>query len=100
MIVVIARAKIRPEKRDGFLAAASACVETSRAESGNIAYDVYESATETNAFVVLERWKSHEDNRAHLQSAHTQDFLRAMAQSVAEMPRIEAITPAKIDMLA
>jgi len=100
MIVVIARAKIRPEKRDGFLAAASACVETSRAESGNIAYDVYESATETNSFVVLERWKSHEDNRAHLQSAHTQTFLRAMAQSVAEMPRIEAITPAKIDMIA
>ena len=51
MIVVIARAKIRPEKRDGFLAAAAVCVETSRAESGNLAYDVYESATETNAFV-------------------------------------------------
>ena len=49
MIVVIARAKIRPEKRDGFLAAAAVCVETSRAESGNMAYDVYESATETNA---------------------------------------------------
>ena len=35
MIVVIARAKIRPEKRDGFLSAAAVCVEKSRAESGN-----------------------------------------------------------------
>ncbi len=100
MIVVIARAKIRPQMRDGFLGAAAICVEASRKEAGNIAYDVYESATEANSFVVLERWKTHEENRAHLQSAHTQDFLRAMAQSVAEMPRIEAITPAKIDMIA
>jgi quinol monooxygenase YgiN len=30
MIVVIARAKIRPEKRDGFLAAAAACVAAAR----------------------------------------------------------------------
>ena len=41
MIVVIARAKIRPEKRDGFLAAAAVCVEKSRAESGHLAYAVY-----------------------------------------------------------
>ena len=100
MIFVLARAKIRPEKREDFLVAARTCVETTRMEDGNIAYDFYESATEANSFVFVERWKSHEANKAHLQSAHVQELLRIAAQCVSEMPRIEAITPAKIDMIA
>ena len=100
MIIVIARARIRPEKREEFLAAARTCVEATRLEAGNIAYDFYESATEANSFVFVERWKSHEVNRAHLQAPHTQELLRIAAQCVSEMPRIEAITPAKIDMIA
>jgi quinol monooxygenase YgiN len=100
MVIVIARAKIRPEKRDDFLAAAQACVAQTRGEDGNIAYDFYESATEPNRFIFVERWKTHEANRAHLQSAHVQALLQTAAECVSEMPTIEAITPGKIDMLA
>ena len=100
MIIVIARAFVRPEKRDEFLAAARNCVAESRKEPGNIAYDFYESQTEANRFVFVERWKSHEVNKTHLQSPHVQALLQTAAECVAEMPTIEAVTPAKIDMLA
>jgi quinol monooxygenase YgiN len=100
MVIVIARAFVRPEKRNAFLAAACACVAESRKEPGNIAYDFYESQTEVNRFIFVERWKTHEANKAHLQQAHVQALLQTAAECVAEMPTIEAITPAKIDMLA
>ena len=100
MIIVLARAFVRPEKRDDFLAAARISVSESRKEAGNIAYDFYESQTEANRFVFVERWKSHEANKAHLQQPHVQALLQTAAECVVEMPTIEAITPAKIDMLA
>ena len=100
MVIVIARAFVRPEKRDAFLAAARDCVALSRNDPGNIAYDVYESQTEANRFVFVERWKSHEANKVHLATPHVQALLQLAAECVAEMPTLEAITPAKIDMLA
>ncbi len=100
MILVISRLRIRPETRDDFLAAAQAALAPSRAEPGNMGYDISESLNEPNFFVVMERWKSHDDSRAHLQSAHAQELLRVMAQCAAEMPRIEAITPARVEMLS
>jgi quinol monooxygenase YgiN len=100
MIVVIARAFVRPDKREAFLTAARACVSESRKEPGNMAYDFYESATEANRFVFVERWKTHDANKLHLQQAHVQAMLQTAAECVAEMPTIEAITPARIDMLA
>lgn len=100
MVIVIARVMVRPDRRDDFLAAARNCVAETRLEAGNIAYDFFESATEPNRFVFVERWKSHEANKAHLQSGHVQTLLQLAAECVAEMPLIEAITPAKIDMIA
>jgi quinol monooxygenase YgiN len=100
MILVITRARIRAEQRETFLSAIEAVLAPTRLEAGNMGYDICESLTEPNYFVLMERWKSHGDSRAHLQSDHAQAFLRAMAQCVADMPRIEAITPAKIEMLS
>jgi quinol monooxygenase YgiN len=100
MVIVIARAFVRPDKRDAFLAAARLCVAETRQEPGNIAYDIYESQTEPNRFVFVERWKTHDANKAHLQTPHVRALLQTAAECVAEMPVIEAITPAKIDMLA
>jgi quinol monooxygenase YgiN len=100
MILVISRLRIRPETRTEFVAAIQAAVSPSRAEPGNMGYDISESMSEPNYFVLMERWKSHAESRAHLQSPHAQDLLRVMAQCAAEMPRIEAITPARVEMLS
>jgi quinol monooxygenase YgiN len=100
MILVISRLRVRPEKRDEFLSAAQAALAPTRAEAGNMGYDISESLSEPNFFVVMERWKTHADSRSHLQSSHAQELLRVMAQCAAEMPRIEAITPARVEMLS
>ncbi len=42
MIYVVATLTIKPETRADFIAAATACIQETRKEPGNIAYDLHE----------------------------------------------------------
>ena len=94
---VIATARIRPERREAFLAAAKACVEETRREAGCLRYDMHESVSEPNCFVFVEEWTSKEAIDAHFERPHTIAFLRIAAVSVVAAPVIEIVTPAKVD---
>ena len=71
MIYVVATLTIKPETRAEFIAAATACIEGTRKEPGNIAYDLHESVTDPAKMVFVEQWENaealvpHRGMRAH-----------------------------------
>ncbi len=98
MIFVVATLTVKPERRAELIAGARACVGETRKEAGNIAYDMHESVTEPTKMVFVEQWDNYEALAPHEASEHVRAFVRIVAKCLAAPPRIEIITPAKVDV--
>ncbi|PRS06208.1 antibiotic biosynthesis monooxygenase [Bacillus atrophaeus] len=75
MIVLQAYMKVKQEKREEFLAEAQSLLSHSRAEEGNVQYDLFEKVGEENTFVMLEQWKDEAAMKFHNETAHFQGFV-------------------------
>ena len=98
MIYVVATLTIKPETRAEFIAAATACIKETRKEPGNIAYDLHESVTDPAKMVFVEQWENAEVLVPHRSTEHMKAFGRIAAQCLTAPPKIEIITPAKVDV--
>lgn len=98
-VLVIARARIRPEARAKFLAAALECIAATRREHGCLAYDMHESVSQPNHFVFIECWEQREHVDLHMQQPHLKSFLIAAGACVESAPVIEVIVPRSVDRL-
>ncbi|AJI96097.1 putative quinol monooxygenase [Yersinia ruckeri] len=50
-------------------------IEPSRAESGNLQYDLHRDIDQPNTFVFFERWASEDAVQKHNKTAHFQQFV-------------------------
>jgi len=98
MIYVVATLNVKPETRAEFIAAATACIGETRKEAGNIAYDLHESVTDPAKMVFVEQWENAEALVTHRAAEHMKAFGRVAVKCFAEPPKIEIITPAKVDV--
>ena len=98
MISVVATLTIKPETRAEFIAAATACIEGTRKEPGNIAYDLHESVTDPAKMVFVEQWENAEALVPHRGAEHMKTFGRVAVKCMAAPPKIEVITPEKVDV--
>ena len=98
MIYVVATLTIKPETRADFIAAATACIKETRKEPGNIAYDLHESVTDHSKMVFVEQWENAEALVPHRTAEHVKAFGRVVVKCLASPPRIEVITPEKVDV--
>ncbi|MGO4715903.1 putative quinol monooxygenase [Bradyrhizobium sp. 2TAF24] len=98
MIYVVATLTVKPEARAEVIAAAKACIAATRKETGCIAYDMHESVTDPAKLVFVEQWETAEALGPHGKSDHMRAFGRVVAAGVTAPPRIEVITPAKVDV--
>jgi len=98
LIYVVATLTIKPETRAEFIAAASACINETRKEPGNIAYDLHESVTDHSKMVFVEQWENAEALVPHRTAAHMKTFGRVAVTCMAAPPKIEIITPEKVDV--
>lgn len=83
MITIVARNIVKEGKRAEFLEAIRPLIEASRAEPGNIAYDLYEDTADCCAFCFIERWKDEAAVAAHNESAHFRTWMAVKAEYVA-----------------
>ena len=90
MIIVHARARIKPESRDAFLRAVGTVVARTRTEKGCIDYGGYEDATVPNEFIFFECWESQAAIDTHFAMPHTTAFLQLARTVVTEPPSIMA----------
>ena len=98
MIYVVATLMVKPETRAEFIAAATACIKETRKEKGNIAYDLHESVTDHTKMVFVEQWESMEDLGPHRTAEHMKAFGRVAVKCMTASPKIEYITPAKVEV--
>jgi quinol monooxygenase YgiN len=98
VIYVVATLTVKPETRAEFIAAAAACINETRKEPGNIAYDLHESVTDPGKMVFVEQWDSADALVPHRGAAHMKTFGRVAVQCMSAPPKIEIITPEKVDV--
>ena len=98
MIYVVATLTVKPETRAEFIAAATACIQGTRKEKGCILYDLHESMTDAARFVFVEQWETMEDLMAHGANEHMKTFGRVAVKCMSAPPKIEIITPEKVDV--
>jgi quinol monooxygenase YgiN len=98
VIYVVATLTVKPETRAEFIAGATTCIKETRKEPGNIAYDMHESVTDPSKMVFVEQWENAEALVPHRATEHMKAFGRIAAQCLTAPPKIEVITPAKVDV--
>ncbi len=98
MIYVVATLTVKPETRAEFIAVATACIEETRKEAGNIAYDLHESVTDPAKMVFVEQWENAEALGPHRTADHMKAFGRIAVKCMSAPPKIEIITPEKVDV--
>ena len=76
-IKIVAKFPIAPENAEKFVTLASALIEASRAEAGNIHYSLNTDKKDPNTLVFTECWKDKEAIRFHNRTEH---FTRILPQ--------------------
>ena len=98
MIYVVATLTVKPEARAELIAAAKDCIAATRKETGNIAYDLHESVTDPAKLVFVEQWENAEALEPHRKAEHMKTFGRVAVKCMAAPPKIEVITPEKVEV--
>lgn len=83
MITIVARNIIREGQRKAFLEAVRPLIAASRAEAGNLAYDLYADTEDENALCFIEKWQDMEAIAAHNASPHFQEWIARKSAFVA-----------------
>ncbi|WP_050183919.1 putative quinol monooxygenase [Domibacillus robiginosus] len=75
MIIIHARFQVNAAKEEAFLAQIRSLVEGSRAEAGNISYDLMKDTEQEQVYTMVEVWKDAEAVALHNTSSHFTAFV-------------------------
>lgn len=90
MIVVHAKMQIQASARELFLSEIQTLIAASRAEEGNVSYDLFEDTEQANTFMMMEVWNDKEAIATHNASSHFQAFTGKAPQFMAAPLGIQA----------
>lgn len=76
MIIIHAVFNIIPEKQDAFLEEIQPLIAASRAESGNISYNLHKATEKDNEFTMVEVWQDQLAVASHNSSEHFTSFVK------------------------
>ena len=74
MITIVAKCSVKPSATDEFLELALPLVHASRAETGNVSYDLFRDLKIPSLFTFIECWKDQEAIDLHNVSEHFIEF--------------------------
>ncbi|SFR65886.1 Quinol monooxygenase YgiN [Marinobacter daqiaonensis] len=98
MLYIRAILHVKPEQRETLLEAARPCIDATLQEPGCQEYELHISLSDPNRLVFMEVWESEDCLEPHRKSDHMRAFGKVAAGCLAAPPRIEYITPAKVDV--
>jgi quinol monooxygenase YgiN len=98
VIYVVATLTVKPGTAAEFIAGAKTCIAATVKEPGCISYDLTESVTDPSKFVFVEQWENAEALGPHGASDHMRAWRRIVKECISAPPRIEIITPEKVDI--
>ncbi|GMK41501.1 monooxygenase [Paenibacillus sp. CCS19] len=76
MLIVHAHLQIIPDQEEVFLEAVHVLLPASRAEEGNIAYDLLKSTEQEHRYTMVELWRDQAAIALHNASEHFQSFVK------------------------
>ncbi|MDO4899711.1 putative quinol monooxygenase [Actinomyces sp.] len=94
MIRIIATFTVRPDAVEEFTAAARQLVEASRAESGNISYELLRARDDASTLTFLEAWADDGAIETHNTSAHFTTIIPQLSALSTGDPTIVQYEPA------
>ncbi|QKJ87239.1 Antibiotic biosynthesis monooxygenase [Paramixta manurensis] len=90
-ILVVAKLVAQPGKAEELKRVLSACVAPSRAEDGNLHYDLYRSVEDGNVFLFHERWKNAAAVETHNAQPHFKKLIADSEHLLKQPPEIQQI---------
>lgn len=88
MILIVLKAKIRPEKREEWLTGIKQYTADVRSEPGNISFDYYVNGENPDEFAIVETFADSAAGAAHVATDHAQKFFPWMSHYITEKPKI------------
>ena len=90
MVIVIARFRPHPDRREDLLALLREVQTASRADDGCLAYGYYAEIADGDALIAVEEWRDRASLAAHLRTPHVERLIAALADHLAGPPEIAA----------
>ncbi|CAN5683750.1 putative quinol monooxygenase [soil metagenome] len=87
-IVLVARLKVKEDAVEEAEKAALAIVAESRAEEGNINYDIHQAIDDPAVFVWHETWATKSALDEHFEKSYFKEFFAVVEKIAAEPPQI------------
>ena len=84
MIVLNVFLSIKPEEEANFMEFVKGLVKNSRAESGNLMYNLYKQSDDLCKYIIVEHWENDEAIERHNKTEHFQKFASEIGNYVAE----------------
>lgn len=75
MIIIHTVFNVVADKHEAFIEEIQPLIEASRAESGNVSYDLFKSTDKANIFIMVEVWQDSNAVASHNASAHFTSFV-------------------------
>ena len=91
MTIVNAKFTIKPEKRDNFLEAILNLIQVSQKDAGCLAYDLFESHTELNVFMMIEKWSDAQALDNHNKNQTLLAFAAKVPEYLSQKPEISVM---------
>lgn len=92
-VQVVATIPVKPDRRDEALAVLGTLIEATRAEEGCVAYDLFESASTPDTFVMVETYADQAATDAHMSSPHLAAAFAAAQDLLAGEVAIHPLVP-------
>ncbi|MHA0857765.1 putative quinol monooxygenase [Paenibacillus sp. CMAA1364] len=83
MIIIHATFNIISNQNEAFMKEIQPLIDASRAETGNISYDLFKSTDKDNVLIMVEVWQDTEAVASHNTSAHFTSFVGMAANFLA-----------------
>ena len=92
--VSIAKATAKPNQVNTLVAELSARIEPTRAQPGNVGFQLLRSLQDPDTIVAVEHWRTRQDWERHLQGDHVTSLMAVFETLLRQPPDINGYTPA------
>ncbi|MCA1055913.1 antibiotic biosynthesis monooxygenase [Rossellomorea aquimaris] len=97
MIIIHAHFQIKADKEQAFLEEVRSLVSASRAEEGNISYDLMKDTEKEQTYTMVETWKDGAAVEAHNTSEHFIDFGKKAPEYMAAPIDVQVFAGEKVE---
>lgn len=97
MLIIHAHLHVHPNQEDVFHEAARTLISLSRAEEGNLGYQLLKSTEAPNRYTMVELWRDQEAVAKHNESSHLQAFIKLAPSFMAAPMELQAFSGERLN---